>query len=591
MKYAYKSLKLLFKKYPANILLQIAWILASVVMMNIPIYLVRNVVSLYEEGGEVKTMIAYVVIAGIILLVAYLFSIFVEYYNDYVERNFKADLAIMLYSKLDKIDYDFHESPEFLNDYTRALELGTDRIYLTARGAIDTIRVLIQSLSIFIVIFSMHYLAVIYAILIGIIYMVLRFRIGKLRFHAVTVQRPFYRQRNYVNRTFFIKDAMADLKTTEIDQILLANNEKANNGIIEVIDKVTLKVSALTYIGEVLISSIYPITLGILAYVTIDNINFADFSALTIAATTLSTLVAQFVWIFADLQNNALECKIPFEVLNMSSKIEGVTYEDVDGDFQSLEIKNLYFSYDGKNDTLKDINMKINKGERIAIVGGNGAGKTTLVKLLLRLYDASSGAIYINGDDYRNITASSLREQVGAVFQNVEVYAASIAENIIFKKPETEEETKLVIDALKFSGLYDYVNSLEDGIDTEITREFRRQGAIFSGGQMQRLAISRGYAQNYNLFILDEPSSALDPLAEAGVYNNMLKLGKDRTIVFISHRLTTTVNADCIYLFEDGKIIESGTHEELLKLNRIYKQMFTSQASKYIGGSYEDYKK
>lgn len=588
MKYAYKSLKLLFKKYPANILLQIAWILASVVMMNIPIYLVRNVVSLYEEGGEVKTMIAYVVIAGIILLVAYLFSIFVEYYNDYVERNFKADLAIMLYSKLDKIDYDFHESPEFLNDYTRALELGTDRIYLTARGAIDTIRVLIQSLSIFIVIFSMHYLAVIYAILIGIIYMVLRFRIGKLRFHAVTVQRPFYRQRNYVNRTFFIKDAMADLKTTEIDQILLANNEKANNGIIEVIDKVTLKVSALTYIGEVLISSIYPITLGILAYVTIDNINFADFSALTIAATTLSTLVAQFVWIFADLQNNALECKIPFEVLNMSSKIEGVTYEDVDGDFQSLEIKNLYFSYDGKNDTLKDINMKINKGERIAIVGGNGAGKTTLVKLLLRLYDASSGAIYINGDDYRNITASSLREQVGAVFQNVEVYAASIAENIIFKKPETEEETKLVIDALKFSGLYDYVNSLEDGIDTEITREFRRQGAIFSGGQMQRLAISRGYAQNYNLFILDEPSSALDPLAEAGVYNNMLKLGKDRTIVFISHRLTTTVNADCIYLFEDGKIIESGTHEELLKLNRIYKQMFTSQASKYIGGSYED---
>src|SRR5690554_10635 len=201
MKYAYKSLKLLFKKYPANILLQIAWILASVVMMNIPIYLVRNVVSLYEEGGEVKTMIAYVVIAGIILLVAYLFSIFVEYYNDYVERNFKADLAIMLYSKLDKIDYDFHESPEFLNDYTRALELGTDRIYLTARGAIDTIRVLIQSLSIFIVIFSMHYLAVIYAILIGIIYMVLRFRVGKLRFHALTIQRPLFRQRNYVNRT------------------------------------------------------------------------------------------------------------------------------------------------------------------------------------------------------------------------------------------------------------------------------------------------------------------------------------------------------------------------------------------------------
>lgn len=588
MKYSLKSFKLLIQKYPYSLLIQTLAILISMATVYIPIKLAQEVVSLYENHQSYLDMVKVVLIYCSILVVANAITIITNYYTTYIERNFKAELAIMFYQKLDKIDYDFHESPRFLNDYTRALEEGTERIYRSAYGVMNIVKVIVQSATVFLVILQMHYLAVVYAVIIGIIYALIRFRVGRLDFKALTLQRPYFRQRQYVNRTFFIKDAMADLKTTKIEEILLENNAKANDGIIDVIDKVTIKKSLYNYIGDILITSIYPVTLGVLALVTISDIKFSDFAALTIAASSLSSLVSQFVSAVGDLQNNAIECKIPFEVLDMKGKIEGVKFNDLQDQFHTIKLVNASFSYDGKHQVLKNINMKINHGEKIAIVGANGAGKTTLVKLLLRLYDTTSGDIIINNQNYKEVSVDSLRKSVGAVFQNVEVYAASIAENIIFRKPKTPEDIKIVTDALAFSGLLDFVNTLSQGINTQVTREFDKNGVVFSGGQIQRLAIARGYAQAYELLILDEPSSALDPLAEAQVYQNMLKMGKEKTIVFISHRLTTTVNADRIYLFENGEIVEAGTHNELMAQNGLYKHMFNSQASKYLGGQYEN---
>ena len=194
------------------------------------------------------------------------------------------------------------------------------------------------------------------------------------------------------------------------------------------------------------------------------------------------------------------------------------------------------------------------------------------------------GNILYNGDCYKEVNAKSIREKVGAVFQNPEVYSMSIAENVLLKRIETEEERKLVVEALKFADIYDYIMTLPEGIDTIVTREFNRDGAIFSGGQMQKIAVARGYAQNYEVLLLDEPSSRLDPLAEAKMYQNMLSMGKNKSLIFISHRLSATRNCDRIYLFEKGRIIEQGNHEEMMKIeNGKYREMFISQAEKYVG--------
>ena len=251
----------------------------------------------------------------------------------------------------------------------------------------------------------------------------------------------------------------------------------------------------------------------------------------------------------------------------------------------SLVVKDLQKKY-GEKTVVDHLSFSLEKPGVYALLGTNGAGKTTLVRMLLRLYDPNNGSILINGKDYRDIDPKVIRNVVGAVFQNVETYACTIAENVLLRKIKTQEDIDLVNEALKFSGLYETVYSLPDNINTELSREFNK-GHVLSQGQNQRLAIARGYAQNFELFILDEPSSALDPLAEAQVYNNMLELGKNKTIVFISHRLTTTTKVDKIYLFEDGKITEEGTHDELMQNNKLYRKMFVSQSHKYLGEEYE----
>lgn len=209
-------------------------------------------------------------------------------------------------------------------------------------------------------------------------------------------------------------------------------------------------------------------------------------------------------------------------------------------------------------------------------------GKTTIVKLLLRLYDINEGKITFNGIDYQEITPRSIRNKIGIAFQNFDVYAMSIAENILLRKVDSEEDEELVVKALQFSGLDDYVKSLPEGIHTELTREFSENGAVLSKGQMQKLAIARAFASNRPLIILDEPSSALDPLSEHDIYERMMKLGKDHALIFISHRLSSTVKADWIYVLDNGVIAEQGTHTDLMKKeNGIYKKMYMVQAEKY----------
>ncbi len=590
MKYSFKSCRLLLKEFPYYLLLQIYNILSNIAMSLIPIYTMRWIIAMFNEGSiivEEEIMIITVLLIFFGYAVLVFISFLISLVDQYIERNFVVRLSTMFYKKLSVIDYDFHESPLFLNDYNRTLEEGVHNIYLSASRTFSLITVICQSISVFIVIMTMHYLTIIFALVLGICYFLIRIRMSKLSYRYSTSQRPYRRHAWYSNRAFSLKDGMADLKTTDIESILLENHNKAYDSIIKVFDNYGARRSIWTFFSEILMGAMYPAILGLLAWLTMDNINIGDFASLSVAATTLSVLIKRLATILGELQEANVECRVPYEVLAKKGNIEGVINSDVEGDFESLEIQGLTFSYDNKKNVLEDINIKIKKGQKIAIVGFNGAGKTTLVKLMLRLYDPNSGDIFINNQNYKDITVSNLRIKVGAVFQNVEIYAVSIAENILLRSPKTKEDYILVDNALKFCGLYDFVYQLERGINTPITREFDSTGIVFSGGQIQRIAIARGYAQNYQLFILDEPSSALDPIAEAKVYQNMLELGRDKTIVFISHRLTTTINADIIYLFENGKIVERGTHQELMDLNKIYRRMFISQSNKYIGDSYE----
>ena len=248
----------------------------------------------------------------------------------------------------------------------------------------------------------------------------------------------------------------------------------------------------------------------------------------------------------------------------------------------TLTLKNVTFAYPGKKEpTLNGLNMEIRHGSKTAIVGYNGAGKSTIVKLLLRFYDPETGSISLDCHDYKDFDVSSLRNKFGAVFQNYKSYAMSVGENVLLEEIHSKEQEERVIESLRYAGVYDKIAGLEQGVNTALSREFDSDGVLLSGGEEQKIAIARAFVGNKDILILDEPSSALDPLAEYEINQKIQELAGGKTVIFISHRLSTVRMADMIYMIDKGAVIESGTHQELMDLKGKYSEMFTMQAKNY----------
>lgn len=247
--------------------------------------------------------------------------------------------------------------------------------------------------------------------------------------------------------------------------------------------------------------------------------------------------------------------------------------------FENLRVENVSFSYPTNEDKeiLHNVSFSINKGEKVAIVGYNGAGKTTLIKLLMRFYDPTNGRILYNGIDIREFDLAEYRNRLAAVFQDYVVFENTVGENVIGGKFD-EKDKETVEDALRSAMFDEKLKTLPGGLDTVLSRRFSDEGVNLSGGEEQKVVIARTLAKPYNLIFMDEPSSALDPVAEYNLNHSILNATKDseRTVVFISHRLSTTRFADKIILFENGSIAEIGSHDELMRYeNGKYAKMFT----------------
>lgn len=268
--------------------------------------------------------------------------------------------------------------------------------------------------------------------------------------------------------------------------------------------------------------------------------------------------------------------------LEYSPKMQDGTLSLQDG-WESLTLSHVDFAYtEGGKRVLKDVSLEVKRGEKIALVGYNGAGKSTLIKLIMRLYDPVEGQILRNGQDIRTLKLGEYRAQIGAVFQDFKIYAASLRENVVMDlctcgKKETYQVEKALYDA-RFT-LQE--RRLKYQIDTPLTTEFEADGVNLSGGESQKAAIARTLYRRNDLIIMDEPSSALDPKAEYQLNRILHEMAEDKTVIFISHRLSTTKDADRIYMMEDGCIAEQGTHEELLVRNGKYAAMWRAQAERY----------
>ena len=247
----------------------------------------------------------------------------------------------------------------------------------------------------------------------------------------------------------------------------------------------------------------------------------------------------------------------------------------------SFEFRDVSYRYEGTEQyALRHLNLTLEAGSKLAVVGLNGAGKTTFIKLLLRLYDATEGVILLNGIDIRKFRRAEYYQLFAPVFQNVEIFAFPMAENVSMKCPDNTNRTRSYA-CLAQAGMTSKLERLTKGIDTQLLKIFYDDGIDLSGGERQKLALARALYKDAPVIVLDEPTAALDPLAEYQLYRQFNELIGSRSVVYISHRLSSTRFCDHVAMFRDGEMIEYGTHDALLVSGGSYAELFHIQAQYY----------
>lgn len=393
------------------------------------------------------------------------------------------------------------------------------------------------------------------------------------------------RQADYIRRVHYMPEYAKELRTTNISDVLFKRFITATQNGIKVIEKHGFKCALYRlFVDAVCTRMGYYLVILFAAFriLVLRNMMIGDGLIVVMAMFSVTEALLDQENSFFQLHEHAMYIEDLKDFLEYEPKIQ----EDGTGPsptmpVEELRIQNLSFSYFGSGQkVIDDISFTIKGGQTVAIVGHNGAGKSTLVKLLMRLYEPTSGKIYLNDREISEYKLSAYRDSFSTVFQDFKVFSLTVGENILMRRT-VESDAELLTESLRESGMLDTVSSFKYGPDTMMTREFDDEGISLSGGQAQKIALSRLYAKNAPIAILDEPSSALDPIAEYELFENMKRICEGRTVIFISHRLSSAISADVIFMMEHGRIIERGNHESLMQQNGKYAEMFRKQAEKY----------
>ena len=556
-------------------------------------YLIKLIVDSVEGSGwSTQAIFTYIFIVGGTAIAIWMAS---NYYWNMISPQYSEKinhtLRRKLYRKSTEVDLACYETPEFYDKYVKAMDETQDRVW-KVMNTLDNLIWNVVSLALTsLLIFTIDPFLILFA-LIPLALGFIRRRRKVIEHEQTSARKPINRKFAYVRRTFYLGEYSKEMRMGGFfnRQLEMLGEVRRNY------NEITRKYGTLLAIYDVIINfglEVFTV-LGATFYAVWRTIGpgqgsmtMGDCLVVLNSIGTISYTLSTMVQYLAEFSEHALYIEDVRYFLDYEPKIkEDPTAPEANAG--TIEFKNVHFKYEGaEKESLRGIDFMIREGERIAVVGRNGSGKTTLVKLLLRLYDPTEGEVILNGKNAKDYRLSSWRSLFGSVFQDFKLFSLSVKENVVLRLPR-EGDTEAVTQALKESGAWKKIEKLEKGIESTMTREFDDEGVNLSIGEQQKISLARIFAEKTPFVILDEPSSALDPIAEHTMFENMIRATEGRSVIFISHRLSSATLADRVYMMEDGEIIESGTHAELMKKDGKYAEMFRLQAQNYTSGGEEN---
>lgn len=551
-------------------------------------FFMRFVISALETEQEFSSLMIFV---GVTVAVFASISLYNSYVNGTVmpitSIIVNRELCKRLFQKSRNVELSCYEDDEFYNKYTLAMEKADEHLIETVDVIWGIVFGVIASVAAFLFLFEVDKYAVLFICFPILGNFCFNKVLGKIVFERNKNMAPYNRKIAYVNRVMYMTDYAKEIRLTNAFQLMQRHYREAIQGLVECTRKYVRKGMIFHWLRVIFTFSF--IFEGLLIYgaykaLVSHTISLAELSVIT-------SMMVSTTWILIGFTESLMKgVKNGLFVWNLRTflEYEEVIPEDYEGDdpgeeIQSIEFRNVSFRYKDEQ-VLHHISFEIRGGKTYALAGHNGAGKSTIIKLLMRFYDPTEGEILLNGRNIKEYNLQKYRALFATAFQDCRIFSLSVLENVLMKNTGDSDRER-VAEALQMAGVYEKVMSLPNGMETILTKEFCEDGVVLSGGQYQKIGVARAFVRQCPIKIFDEPSSALDPISEYQLFDNILKSSREKTVLFISHRLSSVQNADWVFMLEDGMVKEEGTHSMLMKKQGIYANMYKKQAENYLAVS------
>ena len=495
-------------------------------------------------------------------------------------------IKLKIIGKAKQVDLASFDRPEFYEKLENANREAGMRPIQILGATFSVVSASISAISFVAVLATLSPLAPIAIILAAIPGAAVNYLYRRKSFRYLRSHSKERRQMNYYSEVMINKDMAKEVKLLGLGDTLIAKYKAVFRKYYEGLKKLIVKEGTMQ-LAVGLASSL--VSCGLFLYVAYNvvyrNGEIGDYSLYTGALTSITGCVTTILTATAVIYEGTLFINNMIDFMNEDSTVVTTTNEPLlpkRGIEHTIEFKNVSFGYPGTDRyVLENINLTLKTNESVVLVGLNGAGKTTLIKLLTRLYDPTEGVILLDGRDIREYDLTLLYDLYGIIFQDFGKYAESVSDNIAFGDTDKKRDLREITLAAENAGADGFIRDLPRGYDTPLTRLFEDDGIELSGGQWQKLSVARAFYKNSDILVLDEPTASLDAIAEKEIFDKFTELSRDKLTVFVSHRLSSAVTAGKIVVLRDGKIVEIGTHKELMEREGDYHYLFTTQAERY----------